>query len=472
MSQNLAAFDRTFKDAGAGVAAQLWTAALGLVALPLIIGGLGAEHYGILSLNLSLLHAAAVGDLGVGRAVSKHLAEEGAGPIGEAMRYLETGFTITLALGLTATLALWAVTPWLARWIVGAEADAAADAFRATALAGPALLFRILLVGVLVGKRRLRRLSANNAVCDTLKIGAAVWAASAGLGLFWVVVAYVAAAYVQAGALAAQCFLGPGALERPRPRWSSSVAQELFAFGSWGTAATALRQLASQADRWVLSTLTTLDIVGYYALAREIASRLAYVPHHVARAYFPVFGRQFQGERAAMSAEYRRAQRLVVVATTGLAALLAWFATPLVDLWIGADAADRSGPLLALLAGASWAEGLAETPATALFAGAGRPQTLAKLYALAAAAQVSLSCATGALGRGRRGRGSHPCDQPLDRGPGVESHRKTLAHAPVPGGPFTGYRRSRLWLLLRRRRSPFPGPASSSHARSLTRCRS
>ncbi len=389
--------DRPTSDAGVGLAAQLWTAGLGLLALPLLIGALGPERYAVLALSMSLLYTTAIGDLGVGRAVSKFVAEEGPGPLDEAKRYFETGFTLSLILGVGAGALLWAASPTLARWTLGEAAAEAREVFRLTALAGPALLLRILFVGVLVGKRRLRSLSLNYAVSDTLKVGAAAAAAVGGLGLQWVVGAYVGAAYLQTLLLAAQCFAGARAPARPRLGWRPDAARELLGFGAWGTAATAARHVAAQSDRWILGILGPLDALGYYALAREIASRLAYIPHHVARAYFPVFGREFAADPTAMRASYLRAQRLVIVMTSGPAALLALFAGPLLAVWVDAETARRAAGALALLALAAWAESLIETPATALFAGAGRPRTLAKAYAAAAAVQLTFGAAAAAL---------------------------------------------------------------------------
>ena len=68
--------ERIVKNVGSGLLAQAWTALLGLIALPILVRGLGAERYGLLALSLALIGFAAVADLGVGRAASKYIAED------------------------------------------------------------------------------------------------------------------------------------------------------------------------------------------------------------------------------------------------------------------------------------------------------------------------------------------------------------------------------------------------------------
>src|ERR1700730_6897362 len=98
---------RIIKNVGSGLIAQIWTGLLGLLALPVLARGLGAERYGLLALNLALISFAAVADLGVGRAASKYLAEDfERKETFRTQQFISTAMTVTVVMGLLGTMIL------------------------------------------------------------------------------------------------------------------------------------------------------------------------------------------------------------------------------------------------------------------------------------------------------------------------------------------------------------------------------
>ena len=63
--------ERIIKNIGSGLAARVWTVVLGLVALPVLVRGLGAERYGLLALSLAVIGFASIADLGVGNSLPR-----------------------------------------------------------------------------------------------------------------------------------------------------------------------------------------------------------------------------------------------------------------------------------------------------------------------------------------------------------------------------------------------------------------
>ena len=113
---------RIIKNLGSGLLAQAWTVLLGLVALPVLVRGLGAEHYGLLALSLALIGFAAVADLGVGRAASKFIAEDyERNETGRTERFVRTSLTVSVVSGLIGTVVLLLLSPLLVRAAVVAR---------------------------------------------------------------------------------------------------------------------------------------------------------------------------------------------------------------------------------------------------------------------------------------------------------------------------------------------------------------
>lgn len=98
------------------VAARVLEVSLALVTIPLTIGYLGKEHYGLWMVLSSLLTWANLADLGLLRGLQNHLSDAyGRDDEGAAGRAMTTAFfaltTLALVLGAAGAVALWAV-PW------------------------------------------------------------------------------------------------------------------------------------------------------------------------------------------------------------------------------------------------------------------------------------------------------------------------------------------------------------------------
>ena len=391
------------RNIGYGLGAQAWSALLGLAAMPLLVSCLGAEGYALLGLNLSVIMLAATGDLGVGRAVGKFIAED---PDRREKndRYVAVGLALSLATGAAGAALLTALAPLVVEYVfgvAGADRAEAVAAFRATAAALPAVLLRILLTSALVSRAELGKLSAAGVVVDTLKTALAAAAAWAGAPLAWVVGAYGAAAYVHVALLAAAVYVGRGAIASPALLWDGAIARRLLGFGGWGTAATLAQQALVELDRWLVGALVSLEALGYYSIARDICLRQAYIPHNVLRAYFAAFSREALRDPESFGRTFRQAQAVLGLLSLSLGATLAALGEPLLAAWFGPESAARAGLAMAPLALGYAVAACGQGAAMAVTVAAARPAELAKLTltTLAAYAVVGVTAmaAGGAL---------------------------------------------------------------------------
>lgn len=388
-----------------GLGAQGWSALLGLAAMPILVARLGVESYALLGLNLSVMMLAATGDLGVGRAVGKFIAEDAADRARND-RCVAVGLTLSLVFGLAGAALLAAAAPLIVERVFGvgeAGLQAACDALYVTAATLPAVLLRILLTSVIVSRAELGRLSASTALVDTIKMGLAVAAAWAGAPLAWVLAAYGASTYLHVALLGAVVYVGRRALASPALGWDGATARRLLGFGGWGTAATLSQQALLETDRWLVGALTSLETLGYYSIARDLCLRQAYLPHNILRAYFGAFSGAARQAPEAFGRTYRQAQRVLGAAALPLGGTLIWFSSPLLTAWLG-DAGAGAAPAALALAPAYAVASCGYAPSTAIFAGAGRPATLARLTS-AGAAVHALGATLGVLAWGATAAG-------------------------------------------------------------------
>jgi O-antigen/teichoic acid export membrane protein len=346
-------------------------------------------------LSLSVVGAASICDLGIGRALSKYVAEEGdARCFGGANRSFHSALTMTLSLSILFTTAFILAVPFLVTRVFHVRAENASDAtlvFLFTALALPAVLVRILLDGLLVGKQRIAPLTIVNTLAATMKIGAGFTMALCHSPVHALVLGYCFISYIHVVALGWLCFRGPSPIATIGMAWDSHVIKQLLRLGSLSTAANGTSYIFLCLDRWIIAAFLPMSVLGYYTVAFDIACRQWVVGNAITQAFFPVFSHSAQVSREALTASYLQASKMMFVATTGTSVILACFARPLLSFWIGGAMGADAGTLLEILAIGIVFACYFNLPFNVLLAGSARPEIIAVQLALAAVIHLAIS---------------------------------------------------------------------------------
>ena len=155
----------------------------------------------------------------------------------------------------------------------------------------------------------------------------------------------------------------------PFVRPSAIVA--LFRDGAWISLSAVISPLLVQGDRFALAALLPIAASGSYAAAQEVATKLAFF----SIALQPVL---FAAASAAHSADDQRARQLerqaslaTAVVLVGPSLVLALWAAPLLQWWMGGAYDPQAGRVLPWMAGAVFVNALAQVPYAFLQAGRG-----------------------------------------------------------------------------------------------------
>jgi len=387
---------RIIKNVTSGLAAQVWTGLLGLLALPVFARGLGAERYGLLALNLALINFAAVADLGVGRAASKYVAEDyERKEVFRTQQFVSTAMTVTVVMGLIGTALLALLTPALVDFafrIPEGMRREAKIAFWITGMGLLAVLLRILFDGVLAGHHRIAVLSFGNMIIATLRMGLSITAILTGYSLLAVLIINVAMSYLHAMGLwwyTRRHFAGH---VRITLGWNPATARQLLALGLVSTLSWIMANIVFlYADRFIIAAFLPLALTGYYTMAFDIASRQAYVSNSVAVAFFPVFSGHGATNPSELERSYLQATKTVAVGTTGLAMLLVVLGRPLLTYWVDRSVGANSASSLMVLAIASLLASYVMILYIVIIAAAPQPGVCVRVFAIAVALHVAAS---------------------------------------------------------------------------------
>lgn len=352
---------------------------LGLAAMPFLVRGLGLPRFGVLALVWAAVGYFNVFGLGLDRALAFAVASRPS--VGGGRRVAAvvwTALAASLALGAAAGAAVLALAPLLVG-VLRLPPELASEALLAFRLLAPALPFVVgaaALAGVLQGRRRFGLL-------NLAAVPASAWSYLGPLAvlpfsrsLVPVVAVLLAGRVLLFAAYLAMCLrvvpgLRRGVVVRPR------LLAPLVRYGGWLSVSNVASPLMAYLDRFFVGALVSVTAVAYYATPHEVVTRLAALPGAVAAALFPAVAAAADDPAAATLLE--RAARLVLVLVFPPALVLAAFGPELLGVWLGSDFAERSAPVLRLLAAGLVVNGLAMVAASALQA-RGRPDLTAKLH--------------------------------------------------------------------------------------------
>ena len=388
--------ERILKNIGSGLLAQIWSGLLGLIVLPILVRGLGAERYGLLALSLALIGFAAIADLGVGRAASKYLAEDyERNELTRTQPHISSALTIATIMGILGAALLALAAPVIVDRLLRVPPPLVKEARSVlwiTALGLLAVLLRLCFDGALAGHHRIVELSIGNALANTLKAGLSVAAVLAGKSIVGVVVANVCVSYLHAGGL----WLYLRHYFRGRVRiwfgWNRQVAHDLIRLGLFSSTATLVTGiLLLYFDRFVVAIFLPLAVLGYYSTAFDITSKQCYVSNPIGQAFFPVFSGKSGASRTEFERHYFHAVKMQAVGLTGLAAMLIVLGRPLLTYWISPDIGVHTATIMAILTVAMLLSSYATLPYIAILVGSDRPQVCPKIFGAAFAVHVLLS---------------------------------------------------------------------------------
>lgn len=336
---------------------------LAIIVIPKLIESLGHDRYGFLTIVWVLIGYVGIFDLGVGRAMTRVVAERlGAQDAVGAEAVAQTAMKFLFLLGLLFG-ALFLV---LADPIVGMLGvpenlrQEGVNAVRILALGLP-------LVMLTSGYRGCLEAFAKFATLNMIR---------AGMGVFTYLAPLIA---VTVFSPSLEVMVGSVVLMRLVANWvhrwacirDTGVAmrfekidkarlKQLLGLGGWMTVSNVVGPLMSDLDRLIVGTLVPVATVGYYATAFDVVNQVIMMPYSITSAAFPVIA-GYQDKEQARSL-YSFVVKCVVVTVLPILLLVIGFAHPVLTLWLGSEFGSAAAPVAQIIAVGLFFNCLAQTP--------------------------------------------------------------------------------------------------------------
>jgi len=387
-------FDAIAHNTLLNLAGQAFPLLVGVFAVPVILRGLGIERFGLLALCWSVLGYFGMFDLGLGKATTRAVAELiGQGELEKLPALAGTCLLSHAVVGLLGGVAMAALTPVIATQVLKispALVHEAKASLWILSAAVPIVVSSAALRGILEAGQRFALVNWVKAPANSLIFVLPAVGAQFHVGLPGIVL-LIALGRLGAGfAYWALCYRAFPVL-RNALRADTRLIAPLLSFGSWVTVSNIVGPVLAYLDRFLIGSIVSLSAVAYYSGPYELVARLWILPWSLVVTLFPAVAvLSVHGAQVEMKQIYGRSVKAVVMVVGPLVLLLIFLAKDILRLWLGADFAQASAPVLRILALGVLVVSVANVPFTFLQS-LGRADIPAKFHLLELPIYLSLA---------------------------------------------------------------------------------
>jgi O-antigen/teichoic acid export membrane protein len=383
-AENATRFSRLLRNAAWNLAGNVLPLAAAAILIPPLISNLGLERFGLLSLAWVLVGYFSLFDLGLGRTITKMIAERVGSPReGDIPSIASTGLIVLLAIGCLGAACIAAIAPLALRWLptLSPELDGEArTSLYLVAVSIPLVVATSGLRGVLEGLQEFRLLNLIRIPAGILLFAAPAITSFWSARLDYAILALTA---TRAIVLAVHAYASLARVDVRASLAQSKWVRPMVRFGGWLTVSSVLGPVIVYLDRFVLGAILSAEAIAYYSAPFEIVSRMLILPSALTVAMFPVLADLGERSLAESRVLRRRATWLVMLAIVPICGFCAAAAEPLLRVWLNPAFAVNSAVALQLLLPGFALNSLAQLPVTSLYsAGHARPVALLHLVQL------------------------------------------------------------------------------------------
>lgn len=351
---------------------------IALATVPIYLGYIGAERYGVLAVIWALLGYFGFFDFGFGRAVTQRMARLAGADDSERSKLLWTALISTFVLGMFASVLLWLFADYVLLNLIDMSARSRSEVTGAVAwmlLALPILLPTSVLTGSLQARLRFAELNIIQLICSLISqlLPLAV-AATGHIELKILVPAALASRVLMATLLLHQSvqhvpLAGHPAIDRMH-------LKAMLGYGGWVSVMTFLAPLLVIIDRLIIGTLSGAKAVTSYTVPYDLVSRTMVISASLSSALFPRLASASPAEAQHLA---ERATAVLVAVMTPVVITGIFLVQPFLNVWLGKSFATDSAGVAELILLGVWVNALV-IPHHARLMATGNPRTVAIIY--------------------------------------------------------------------------------------------
>lgn len=360
---------------------QILPMVVGIVTIPVIIRAMGVDRFGVLSLAWVVVGYFSLFDLGIGRALTKLVADKlGANEERSIAPLAWTSLLVMLVLGVCGAVVTLLVSPLLVYRVLKipqALQNETLHGFYLLAVSIPIVTLTAGLRGILEALQHFRLVNLIKIPMSVLLFAAPLLVFPFSRGLVPVIGVLVVGRFI--GCLAygwACCVAFP--LLRSEGSFDGSLISPLVRFGSWMTVNNLLGPVLSYMDRFLVGALLSVTAVAYYTTPVDLVLRLTVIPLAVVGVLFPAFAMTLNHDPMRSAMLLARGLKYVFLILFPIVLVIVTFAPEGLRLWLGPTFSVQGAAVLRWAAAGIFINALTTLP-FGMIHSAGRPDITAWL---------------------------------------------------------------------------------------------
>lgn len=354
---------------------------LALIIIPVLIKNLGDEKFGILTLAWVIIGYFSFFDFGIGRALTKIVAEKiGIDCTEEIPSIFWTSFFMMLAVSVFITIILLFFAPYLVQNLFKISESLQDEALNAFYI----LIISIPIVTTTAGIRGVLEAYQKFAVINVLRTILGISSFLVPLicliftnNLFWIVLFLAIIRVIIWISYFKQSFRLNENLSS-KIEFKFEMIKPILKFSGWITVSNFIVPFFVYSDRFLIGALVSAEAITFYATPYEVVSKLLLIPGAIAGVLFPAISASFLSDPDFTKKISTQAVKYIFIILFPILFIIFAFASEGLALWLGARFAVQSTVILRLLAVGVLFNSLAYIP-YAFIEGIGRPDITAKI---------------------------------------------------------------------------------------------
>lgn len=352
-----------------------------IVAIPVLLKTLGTEKFGLLNLAWIIIGYFGFFDLGVGRALTKIVAEKiGANSFSDIPVFFWTSifFMMTFSFFLSVLLYL------ISNKIVFNYLKIPQGLQEETLLAFYLLIFSIPIVSTTAGMKGFFEAYQRFDVVNIIRVALGISSFLVPVivifftqSLFWIVLSLVFIRIVIWIVYLIQSFNLNNEI-RKKVSFDLNVVKQIFKLSSWMTVSNFTVPLIVYLDRILIASLVSSAAVAYYSTPYEVITKLLIIPSALTAVLFPTFAANYLRDSAGTIRLSAKAMKYIFILLLPVILAVVIFSFELLSFWLGNEFAQNSYIILQLLSIGILFNSIGYIPFS-FIEGIGRPDVTAKI---------------------------------------------------------------------------------------------
>ena len=356
--------------------------AAGLVAIPPLVRLLGVDRFGVLSLAWIVIGYFSLFDLGLGRALTKLVADKLAINDEQSIPPLVwTSLLLLLLLGVAGGMVTLSLSPWLVHSALKIPAGLQAETlytFELLSSSIPIVTVTSGLRGILEAQQRFGILTFIRVPTSVFYFAGPLLVLPFSQSLIAVIAVLIFGRVIACVAHLVACLQSLPAL-RNNVAFQRADVLPLVQFGGWMTISNLVGPIMAYLDRFLIGGLLSVGAVAYYTAPFDLVARLTFIAQAVTGVLFPAFAVSLIQDSDRTVLLFIRGVKYIFLALFPIILLTVTFAPEGLQLWLGGAFAQNSQFVLRLLSVGVLITSIAYAP-FALVQSAGQPGIIAKLH--------------------------------------------------------------------------------------------